>query len=434
MRKPFLTSAFVISIFALATVSAADIGPNYSTGPSVNNHSIFAVGYNPASAAFAVAEDERWRFNISPAIAISAEAGEVDNFADELDELIDVLDDPSSTDDSVEDVLDRFNRVLVEMGDSGYVKSDVSLRLPIIPLYHRSDRYDGTFFVDYQLNAQVGASVLDDELQFDSQNQTFATSSSLYLKSGIENRISVGFGKQLDFESRFGDIYAGARFNFISLDLSKQVIPLQVLDGRNVEDVIEDEYDNNLASNSGVSIDLGAVLARETWRVGLTIANIGEPSFDYGAIGEGCESREENTHERTVCEVSKYFVQTRGEIDGRESHTMSMITTADAALRLRKGVWLNTSLDLAKYNDLVGFENQWFHTGISMDSRGYIMPSLRAGYHINQVDAGITSYTFGLTLLKWLNLDFEYSPDSVEVDGDAYPRKVGFSFSIFERF
>lgn len=423
-----------ISPSLFASSSSVNLGPNLTTGPSTNHHSLFSGAYNPAASAFAVEEDERWRFNFLPAIAASTEVGEVDNFADELDELIDILDDPANTDDSVEEVLDRFNTVLEQMGETGYIKTSVALRAPILPLYYRSDALDGTFYVDYQLNGQVGARVLDDELQFDNQNMSFATSSSLYLKSGVENRFSFGFATYHDDVPLPGNLYWGARVNVMSLELSKQVLPLQVLDGESIEDVIEDEYDNNLVSTTAASIDVGAVLAGERWRAGLTLANIGEPSFDYGVVGENCEARADGSQERTSCEVAKYFAETRGEIATRETHTMKMRTTVDAALMLVNGVWLSGSMDLAEYNDIVGFENQWANTGLSFDFEKFWLPSLRFGYQTNLAEQGTSSAMLGLTLFRWLNLDVEQGTESVVVDGDEVPRRVGVSISLFERF
>ena len=436
MRKSILGIGLALSPSVFASSSIVNVGPNLTTGPSSNHHSIFAGASNPANTAYMVDTDENWRFNILPAIAFSGEVGEVDNFADELDELIDLIDDDVEFDESVEETLERFNNVLIEMGESGYLKSSVAFRAPIAPLYYRSDSLDGTFYADYQINAQVGVRLLDAPLEYDIETD-YDTASSLYLKSGIENRISFGFAKlfdNIDALNKFGDVYAGARLNIINLELSKQVTPLQVLDGQSVEDYMEDEYDNNLVSTTALSIDLGASIAREAWRVGLTIANLGAPSFDYGVVGENCEDREPGSNAQTTCEVTKYFAEARGEISTRESHTMHTISRVDGAWRLRDGIWLSGSWDLAAYDDFVGFENQWLNTGLSFDFEKVLLPSLRVGYQVNQADAGTSSAMFGLTLLKWINFDFEYGLDSAVVDGETYPRRLGFSFSVFERF
>jgi len=436
VRKSLLGMGLVLSPCVFASSSIVNVGPNLTTGPSSNHHSIFAGAGNPSTSAFMVDKDENWRFNFAPAFAVSAELGEVDNFTDELDELIELIDDEVVSDDPVEETLARFNNVLVEIGESGYLKSSVAVRAPIAPLYYRSDSLGGTFYADYQMNSQVGVRLLDAPLQYNVQTN-YSTSSSVYLKSGIENRISVGFAKEFDqFDSirKFADLYAGVRLNVITLDLSKQVTPLQVLDGESVQDYMEDEYDTNLVSSTGASIDVGVTLARENMRLGLTIANIGEPSFDYGVVGENCEDREPGSNEQTTCEVTRFFAEARGEINTREAHTMNMISRIDGAWRLREGLWINGSWDLAAYDDFVGFENQWLHTGLSYDFEKFVMPSFRVGYQVNQADAGTSSALFGLTLIKWINLDFEYGLDSAVVDGDKYPRRVGFSLSIFERF
>lgn len=62
-----------------------------------------------------VANDEAWRFSYFPSFGFSAEFGDVANFSDDLDEeLIDIIAGSSSTNDSVSEVLERFNTTLLE--------------------------------------------------------------------------------------------------------------------------------------------------------------------------------------------------------------------------------------------------------------------------------------------------------------------------------
>lgn len=182
--------------------------------------------------------------------------------------------------------------------------------------------------ISASLQQQIGLSVLDSELSFDEQNGTFATASSLYIKSGIEKSISFSYSKPLfenNDEQHIGKskLYGGITAKLISLSLSKQVAPLQQLDGRDVTSVLKDEYSANLNESTNIGLDAGVVWDAGKYRLGLTLENINSPSFDYGDIGTGCEDREENTDSRSSCEAATIFIQQRGQIKARESHKMS---------------------------------------------------------------------------------------------------------------
>lgn len=239
--KPLL-----IAILGLAATSSyastnnANSGSNFTTGPSSNHQSLFAAANNPAMNSFMVGEGESFRLNYAPAISYNLELGDVSDFADDLDELIDIIDDLDSTDETPTEVRDRFNSVLARMGNQGYIKNTLSLRAPIFPLFYKSDALGGTFSADLSFDANVAASVLDDELIID-KDKGAITSTSVYLKSSLEKSLSLSYGRELWAKENKGKLYGGLRLKVSNMELSKQITPLQLLDGKDIEDVIKDE-------------------------------------------------------------------------------------------------------------------------------------------------------------------------------------------------
>ena len=436
MSRLITASAGATFLALSQAVTAASSGVNsgsaMTTGPASDHNSIFAASSNPAASSIMLKDDENWRINYFPSFAINAELGEVDNFADDLDELIDIIDDPGSTTDSATEVLDRFNGVLVQMGESGYIKTNVQVHLPIVPLYFKLSGVEGVFSADLSFNAQIGLRILDDVLSFDAQNTTFATNTAIYLKSGIEQQLSFGYSQPV--WSRSGNtLYAGAKLKYINLELSKQTTRLLDLDGAEVQDVIEDEYDKNLESSTNFALDFGVVWDAQWYRAGLTLENLNSPSFSYGAVGQNCITRDEGTIERNSCEVARYFVD-EGRLDSREEHTKHALLRADGIVFITDQWSVNTSLDLAEYDDVVGFQNQWFHLATSYQAKGRWMPSPRFGYQTNLAGTKLDTLNFGLTFFKTVSFDLEYSTSSADVDGTSTPRKIGFAFSISESF
>ena len=384
--------------------------------------------------SFMVAEGESFRFNYIPAVSYSLELGNVSDFADGLDELIDIIDDLDSSDESPTELRDRFNSVLARIGDQGYIKSGLSVRAPILPLFYKSDSLGGTLSLDFSVDANVAASVLDDELVID-KDKGAITSTSVYLKSSLEKSLSLSYSRELWVDKDKGKLYGGLRLKTSNMELSKQIMPLQLLDGKDIEDVMRDEYDQNLVSTTAPSLDLGFVWEANSYRIGLTFSDLNSPEFNYGPVGVNCEAREDGSPERSSCEVSRYFIEVKGDLQAYETHTKHARTTVDGALKVGENLWLTSALDLAAYDDTVGYENQWFHTAAYYETHSIFLPSsVGAGYQVNLTGSETSSMNLGATFFNVVNFDIEYGLESVDVDGSTVPRRLGFSLSFTEHY
>lgn len=436
--------AFPISILCMSSVSAMAgtsgilPGSMSTTGPSSNHHSLFAATHNPAMAALTVNSDESWRTSYFASIGTNIELGDVNDFVDDVDELIDILDDPGSTDMSVDETLDRFNSVLVKIGEEGYLKNSTNIYFPGFPVYWKPSFLKGTLFSELSLGTQEKLSIIDSELRFNNQNNGFETSSAAYIKTGIETKFSVGYGQKVleDFYPMGleGSLYAGTKVSIYSLDLSKQVFQLQLLDGKDIGDAVEDAYENNLESTTAAAIDVGVTWVADKYRVGLTLENLNSPEFKYGAVGQNCESIAEDSVARSNCELTAEFVQTEGEIKARESHVKSALVSVDATYFLLHNWAVSTSLDLASWDDIVGTQNQEFQVSTSYTPSSVFLPSVRIGMHQNLVGSELTTYGFGLSVLNSISLDLAFAPDYIEYEGDKAPRKFSFALSFEENF
>ncbi|WP_075186223.1 conjugal transfer protein TraF [Teredinibacter haidensis] len=437
MKKIVVVAALgALAVPAYAGSNGIYIGPNHTTGDIPSEYSVFAANTNPAAAALVVAEEDSFRINYLPSIWNANELGKVDNFIDDLDELIDILDDPSLAEGSVSETLERFNTVLVEMGESGYSKTSIGLTAPILPLYHYNHLLEATFFADFSYGATIGMSVLDDELTFDPQNLLFSTNTSAYIKSGIEARLSGGMSKKL---YTFGDddgleLYGGFKLNVIHLRLSKQLIALQQLNGESIEDVVEDSYDENLESTSNMSLDIGVLLVAERYRAGLTITDINSPSYNYGAVGTNCDRFSDASIERSNCDTAAYFVQAKGEIIAQEQHTQEALATVSGVFNLSRKWMVSGELELAEYDDIVGHQNQWLNLGTAYNTNSNVWPSFRIGYRKNMAGSELSSVNLGFTLFGRLTLDGSWGMESTEVDGTTVPRMFGFSVGFQQKF
>ena len=419
------------------SASGLNSGSSLTTGPSSNHHSIYGAFANPAMNSLMIAEDDYWRVSYLPSFSITNELGEADNFTDDLDDLIDLIEDPDSLDEDADEILERFNRVVEEIGETGYTKTSAAINAPLLPLFYKADILGGNIGVDFSYNVQVGTRVLDSEILLDSTTNEITTSTSIYLKSGLEKKLSVSYGRQFfanmpEVASK-GSFFAGVKVNFISLDLSKQVIPLVAVEGRDVSDIISDEYDNNVKSNTALGIDIGMVWDADKYRVGFVIENINSPSFNYGVVGRDCDDKAPGFSQDS-CAAAQFFVDVEGRIQANEKHTRDALARIDGLFKVTDRWVLSSSYDLAKYNDVSAFENQWFHLSTSYQTQNFWIPAARLGYQKNLAGISTSNLSFGISLFKYLNLDFEYGLEDVTIDGDTIPRRLGFALSVQETF
>ncbi|MBF7074272.1 conjugal transfer protein TraF [Glaciecola sp. MH2013] len=428
-----LSCSIAASFQASASGPISGNGAALTTGPSSSPYSLSAAKLNPAMNSLLFSEGESMRMAYFPSFGFSLELGPVDNFADDLEELADIIDDPSSSDDDASDILDRFNAVLESAGENGYIKFSGQAQAPLTPFYFYSETLDGAFGLDLSIAGIGGVSILDSELSFDNQNDSFATATALYIKSGLETTLALSFSREA-FKNDSGTLFAGVKAKYISIDLSKQVLPIIQLAGEELGDLIKDEYDQNQNSSSDFGIDFGFVWDTETYRLGLTLEDINSPEFEYGAVGANCNALAENTSSRSNCEAARFFSEVQGDIAQNEIHVKDPKVRIDGLISVGSGVYLSAALDLAEYNDFIGDKHQWLHGAVDYQTDWFALSSLRAGYHKNLGGFETSSATGGFTLFDILNVDFEYGLDSVDIDGTSAPRRVGFALSIQEQF
>lgn len=431
MKRLLIATSILAALPAFAGSSGVNTGSSMTTGPVSNPYSLSSAAHNPAMGSLVVRKGENTRFSFG-AMAFNVEYGQVDGFVDDLEELTDILDDPNATDDSTQEVLDRFNDVLVTFGEEGYVKGNFELHIPLMPFYIQSQTLGGTVAFDLSVAAQGGLRVLDDTLEFDPSGN-YSTATSIYIKAATEMTFSASYSRPV-YSNSFGTLYAGGSLNFINLELSKQILPLDTLDGDEIDTLLEDKYDDNLVETSDMSVDLGLVWDAKHYRIGLTMDNINEPEFAYGVLGQDCSRFAENTDERTTCEAEAYFTQGLGRVAAEEVHVRHAMARIDGVVKLTERLQLSGAYDLAEYDDVIGDANQWYHVSASYDADSSIIPSIRVGYQENLAGSKTSSLNAGATFFGLVNFDLQYGLDTVVVDGDELPRTLGFSLSVDERF
>jgi len=431
IHKKILHTAITAMLVTSLNANSTSSHLSGAYGNSLSHFNLFATDHNPAMGSLMLKEDEFWRHSLIGGAAVSAEVGDVNNFVDDIDELIDILDDPDSSDIPANEVLDRFNNVLEQAGEDGYILTGTEYSPPILPLFFRINRFDATVNIDLRFSTLINARILDAPLE--RVDETFTTASALYLKSGIERQISLNYAQKM-WERNESTLFLGAKIKFISTKLSKQTVGLETLDGDNIEDVIEDQYDKNVETTNNISLDIGAVWEAPHYRLGLTLFDVNSPKFDYGDIGLNCDQIQAPSDERDACNIAAFFAIDRGEITTSETHTKHARLNTQATYKLRKNWLVNASYDLAEYDNLAGLTQQNIHLSTHYNPNRWLFNGMRLAYNANVSEQGTSQLVFGVSVLNGLNLDLFYGLESVKVDDSEAPRSVGLALSITEQF
>lgn len=435
---PSLALSLLLPNLALANSNLLNHSQGVTTGQSSNHHSLFSGTNNPAMGDLMIAPDERFRMAYFFSFATSTELGQVDNFVDDIDELIDILEDPANAGDvPVNETLDRFNLVIEQAGEDGYLKTTNGAYLPPFPLYWRPEALPGTLTFELNIEGQINASVLADELIYDDQKETFSTATSAYLKSGLQKKIAVSYSQKIAnnlFGTSNTQLLLGAKINIYDLELSKQVFQLELLRGRDIEDVIKDEYKNNRIQSTSIGLDFGAVWSAEKYRLGASLTNLNAPSFDYGAIGVNCDQYPDGSDQQSNCYVADYFANVKGEIKTHEKHKKNPVITIDGSYFISSHWLASGAAELSSYDDTVGKENQWISASTSYHSSSPWVPGVRASYRQNLVGSKLSYAGLGFTFGGIVNLDVNFALEDVIVDDEKAPRGIGLALSFEESF
>ncbi len=435
MKRNILIAALALPSIAMAAPPVYHPpGSAMSIGSVSNMHSLVSTSYNPAGS-WSVVQD--FRFGILSNLGGGYELGQVDNFATDIEDLIDILDKEDLTVEEGTDAAERFNELLPIMEADGYVKAFGSLQVPLMPLVYRHTE-NGVFSVDFSVSGIARLGLIADEVTLKIPTDPNAspdldTDASAYVKSAGQTTIGLGYSGKA-WSNDQGELIVGARANIYRMSLSKQLISLESLKADDdIGDVAKDQYEDNANASVNAGLDVGVMWLHEHYQLGATIYNLNEPEFEYGVLGDDCLSKEGSAAQ------SNCFIAQKAATDGKISLTENYVMNAQLTLEgsaqvFNKQLSLSGSYDVFDVNDPLGDRYQNVTVSASYFPNRWWAPGVRLGYRKNLVGSELSSLNLGLSLFKRVNLDFAYGLESIDVDGDAVPRTLALNLGIESAF
>ena len=433
IRRIIAASFSLLAAAASAAPLYHPMGPNLTFGDVAHGQSIMAGINNPAAGATAIRDDgDTVQFGIWNGFGVGYEVGEVDNLFDTIDQQIDDLQNsvvvgstPQELENDISATVNSLNETLRSIDESGNYKAFVSVHLPIVPLLVSSDFLGGTIVFDGHMSAATNAHVLQDDVQFISLNdpnddinydggtQTFTVEnndSTLLAKGTLNTELSLGYSREL-LSTPLGKLYAGVRGKYLRVGLIRLNEPLvDLVDAENIDD-----YD--YTDSTAVGLDAGLLLIASHYRIGATLNNVNEPSFEFNDIINAGSYNTSGEVYRELAADNEYVMESQLKLEG--------------ALYTEDQNWIiSVGMDANAVEDALGDEYQWATVSAAYVNEGFILPGLRFGMRQNLAGTELNYLTAGLTLFGALNLDLAYGTDSVEVDEESVPQGLMFNLGL----
>lgn len=434
-------------------------GSNLVYGDMSNGRTVLSDINNPAAGAVALESGENeYKFGIFSSIGIGAEYGDVDNMFNEIDATSDDIQqvglnfvDVQTTSNNINSTVEDTNKILTLVEQGGYGKAFSSMHAPIMPIVISHKALGGSLVFDVNGSVLGRMGALAEEINIDSaQLNTFLTDveteigsgnpgpvtrnagdltlnydpadpdgdgypisynirndSTVLLKASGIVELAMGYSRKI-FQHQSGNLFTGLRGKYYRVELVRDVEKLSDL-----QEGSEDYFDNfdrdNAEVSNGFGVDFGALWVSDNYRIGATLININEPSFNYNKIDLSARGY---TYQPII-----------DALTADETYTMEMQAKFEAAVFSANQSWVfGGSVDANAIKDPVGDEYQWANASVAYITDSWLIPGGRLGYRKNLAGTELSMAEIGLTLFKVLNLDVAYGLEDVEIDNEVYPR------------
>lgn len=427
---------FLLSFSFKAAAAPIELpfGPSVSFGNTTIPSSLLTLTQNPAAPAMAHGDKDSEIYNSYGigAVGLGLEIGDWGTVMDKLDALS-AIDPNNIAPGDMTAVVAQVDDAFSTLNQLGYVKNSFASQVPLFPMIY-SSKGMSSFYINADISSQIKINYLDSPVQITGPNQISATG-ALYTKALYRGDISLGYSQHL-MKTSFGTLYVGGKINAMTLGLHKE------LEGQNIDianpgaaaftiDPNTFQYQQSLA----FGMDVGVLLTSDNLQAGLTLTNLGNPSFSYPAIGQNCAT----APDPTSCYIA---VAHSNEIDLLETHVMHPQLKAEGAMRSSSGnFFIATAMDLNAINDATGDRIQWFTLSSSYIPQGWsglAAPEVRLGLRKNLAGSQMGYMNIGMTLFKFLALDVAQSLNTTTINDPGntvtVPRSLLFSLGFAANF
>ncbi|PVZ69736.1 conjugal transfer protein TraF [Pelagibaculum spongiae] len=401
MKKLVLLGSLCLSLSAQAYPLIHKPGALLTQGGASTPDNILTASiYNPASASIMLTPENSFRMAIWGSAGFQTEVGQIDNFEDDLDDVLDGLDssDPA--------VVAKLDSTITRLAKDGYINMSFGSSIPLLPVVVKNDLLDGVLVFDISFDSGAHLSVIDDDNTVGNNPSNILTEdAAAYLVGALHTRATFGYSRTL-FDFKSSELYGGLRANIHNLQLSRQLIALRDMDS--VGDIL-DNADENLESNTKPSFDLGLLWKTEGLTLGATIYNINEPKFEFGTLNYS------DTAVLTAAPTSSEY-------------TLDRSFSVEASFEsVDHSFTLTSYMDVTDHTTIFGQEQQLLQFAAMYRPQTAWLPNVRLGAEKDLEGEKLTTIGVGATWFGGFTADMAFALDTVEIDDSSLPRKFAFN-------
>jgi hypothetical protein len=242
---------------------------------------------------------------------------------------------------------------------------------------------------------------------------TIDNDSSVIAQAASTAELALGYSRPM-MNLGGGTLYSGLRGKYYKVGLARASVRLGTLiDG--AEQALDDATDEDFVTDTAMGLDLGVLWVNEHFRLGATLANLNEPSFNFGDVNN-------------IGDYSDPGILS--QIRESNSYTMEKQLSFEGALYTASQNWvISAAMDANAVEDALGDEYRWATVSAAYATDTWWLPGIRAGIRKNLAGSKVNYLSVGTTLAM-LNLDLAWSSDKVTIDGESVPRGAMFNLGL----
>lgn len=253
-------------------------------------------------------------------------------------------------------------------------------------------------------------------LFYDPANQkaklTIDNDSLLLVKAAKISQISLSYSRKA-LHSDDGDLYWGVKPTYYNVGLTN--VGTRIGDLSDSEAIFDDIKNADFISSSGFDLDLGLVWAAKNYQLGASLKNVIEQSFSFPEL------------DRRRFQSEKVIQQLRAE----EEFVMERQLKIEAGIYTNSRNWsLHAEYDVNAVADPMRDKYQWLTVTGGYASDSWWLPSARVGFSRNFAGSELSYLNFGVTVMKYLNIDVATTFDTVLLDGEELNRGVSVRMGV----
>ncbi|SFB83456.1 plasmid transfer operon, TraF, protein [Marinospirillum celere] len=273
----------------------------------------------------------------------------------------------------------------------------------------------------------------------------FSTATSLEARRArityLNFSLSQEFSHLFDLNRSRNQLHAGVTLNYYQARMHRALVSVMGLEdqrnlttsGATAERRARNHFDEGYRTEQGLGVDFGLVWQTPRIRLGATLYNLNEPSFNFGNLNDQFQdpllSPGGNLRDKDQQALEELLEE--GRINLNKKATLTRHLVVDSGYRNPTGRWgLEAYFTLGKATNLVGDQYQNLGVQHYLNFDNPYLQQTRWGFSQNLAGTQVTALELGASFTNWLHLNVAFTPQTSDFLGSSYPQYLSANLSV----